>query len=133
MDSYKKQVCNIIQPFVDQIFLYTAFFSFLGQSFGCTHVAMRDGHSRMIIGYLSMEIKNPILIYEFLFRPTLLKYGLFDQLRVDHGTEFVLCNFVQELLSVYRYDQSRAPYRQTPSTKNYIIERFWPELNRLPH
>ncbi len=101
----------------------------IGQSFGCTHVAMRDGHSRMIVGYLSMEVKNPILIYQFLFRPVIMKFGLFDQLRVDHGTEFVLCNFVQALLSPYRFNQTRLPVRRTPSTKNYIIERFWPELN----
>ena len=45
-----------------------------------------------------MPIKNPILIYEHLFRPALMKYGLFDQIRMGHGREFVLCIFVQELL-----------------------------------
>ena len=62
----------------------------IGQTFGCTHVALIDGCSRMIVGYSSMPVKNPIIIYEFVFRPALIKYGLRNQLRVDHGREFVL-------------------------------------------
>lgn len=101
----------------------------IGQNFGCTHVAIIDGCSRMVCGYASMEVKNPILIYEFVFRPALIKYGLWDQLRVDHGQEFVLCIFIQELLKEYRHDKHRQPWRQTKSTQNNVIERFWPELN----
>ena len=70
------------------------------------------------------------LFYFFcLHRPLLLQYGLFDQLRVDHGTEFCLCIFVQELLKNRRGDTSRTPWRQTTSTKNYRAERLWPEEN----
>ena len=101
----------------------------LAQNYGCTHVAMIDGCSRMICGFASMEIKNPILIYEFEYRPALVHNGLWDQLRVDHGTEFFLCIFVQELLKEHRNNKHRAPWRQTTSTENYVIERFWPELN----
>lgn len=68
-------------------------------------------------------------IFFCLHRPLLLHYGLFDQLRVDHGTEFCLCIFVQELLKNRRGDTSRAPWRQTTSTKNYRAERLWPEEN----
>ena len=50
-------------------------------------------------------------------------------MRVDHGTEFCLCIFVQELLKNRRHDNSRAPWRQTTSTKNYRAERLWPEEN----
>lgn len=63
------------------------------------------------------------------YRPLLLQFGLFDQVRVDHGTEFCLCIFVQELLKNRRHDNSRAPWRQTTSTKNYRAERLWPEEN----
>jgi len=49
--------------------------------------------------------------------------------RVDHGTEFCPCIFVQELLKNRRHDNSRAPWRQTTSTKNYRAERLWPEEN----
>lgn len=71
-----------------------------------------------------------IIFFHFiLYRPLLLQYGLFDQVRVDHGTEFYLCIFVQELLKNRRYDNSRTPWRQTTSTKNYRAERIWPEEN----
>ena len=102
----------------------------IAQTYGCTHVALLDGCSRMICGFASMQVKNPILIYEFVFRPALLKFGcLWDQLRLDHGREFVLCIFVQDLLKYYRRNKQRAAWRQTASTDNYVIERFWPELN----
>ena len=64
------------------------------------------------------------------YRPLLIEYGLFEQLRVDHGTEFCLCIFVQELLKDYRYCQARLPWKQTTSTKNYRAERMWPEENQ---
>ena len=48
----------------------------IAQEYGCTHVTLIDGYSRMIRGYASMEIKNSILIYEYVFRPAILKYGL---------------------------------------------------------
>lgn len=70
------------------------------------------------------------LTYFFcLHRPLLLQYGLFDQLRVDHGTEFCICIFVQELLKNRRADTSRASWRQTTSTKSYRAERLWPGEN----
>ena len=49
---------------------------------------------------------------------------------MDHGREFVLCIFVQELLKRYRFSQRRLPWRQTPSTSNYVAERMWPEVNK---
>ena len=101
----------------------------IAQNFGCTHVALIDGCSRMICGYANMPVKNPILIYEFVFRPALVKYGLWNQLRLDHGLEFVLCIFVQETLKVYRRSQEKDPWKQTASTQNNVIERFWPEMN----
>ena len=101
----------------------------IGQRYGCTHVALIDGCSRMIVGYASMPVKNPIIIYEFVFCPALVKYGLWNQLRVDHGQEFVLCIYIQDLIKRYRYSEEKAPWRQTASTDNNVIERFWPELN----
>ena len=40
----------------------------LAQRFGCTEVAFIDGCSRYICGLITLPVKNPILIYEFLFR-----------------------------------------------------------------
>ena len=48
-------------------------------------------------------------------RPLLLEYGLWDQVRVDQGKEWVLMLFVQEQLADMRRDTSKAPHRQTTS------------------
>ena len=58
---------------------------------------MTDDCSRLVAGFASMPIKNPILIYEFVFRPAILKYGIWDQVRMDHGREFCLVIFVQQI------------------------------------
>lgn len=42
-------------------------------TFGMTRVYLIDGCSRFILGAVTMPIKNPILIYEDLFRPSLMK------------------------------------------------------------
>ena len=72
----------------------------VAQTFGMTYMYLIDS-SRFILGAVTMPIKNPILIYEHLFRPVLVKYGLFDQIRMDHERKFVLCIFVQEPLKGY--------------------------------
>ena len=71
-----------------------------------------------------MEVKNPILIYEYVFRPALLRYGLWEQLRVDHGQEFNLCIFVQDLLKDRRNVRNRQPWKQTPSTQIIPLKGF---------
>ena len=50
------------------------------------------------------------------FRLILVEYGLFDQIRVDHGKEWVLSLFVQEKLAHLRYSVVKPPHRQTTST-----------------
>ena len=55
------------------------------------------------------------------FRPILMEYGLFDQLRVDHGKEWVLSLYVQEKLAHLRYSVVKPPHRQTSSTLVYLI------------
>ncbi|KAK3737609.1 hypothetical protein QZH41_010509, partial [Actinostola sp. cb2023] len=55
--------------------------------------------------------------------------GLFDQIRVDHGKEFYLTLYMQEMLSQFRTNPRRDPHRQTQSKKNLRIERFWVEVN----
>ena len=54
--------------------------------FGCTHVLFVDGCSRLICRAITLSVKNPVLIYHYLFRPTvLIRYGLFDQIRMDRS------------------------------------------------
>ena len=90
---------------------------------------MIDGCSRLILGYTSIPMKNPILIYEYKFRPAVLKY-VWEQVRMDHGTEFALVIFIQRVLSWYRLERRRQPFKQTRSTENNVAERVWPEVNQ---
>ena len=65
------------------------------------HIVMIDGCSRLVAGFVSLHVKNPILIYEFLFRQALCKYGIWVQVRTDHGREFALVGFIPNVLSHY--------------------------------
>lgn len=48
-------------------------------------------------------------------RPAVLQNGMWDTVRVDHGKEFYLCLFMQELHADKRMDTSKAPYVQSTS------------------
>ncbi|TRZ03710.1 hypothetical protein DNTS_033003, partial [Danionella cerebrum] len=50
-------------------------------------------------------------------RPAVPTYGMWDQVRVDHGKEFYLTLFMQELLASHRHNQERRAYLQTSSTR----------------
>jgi hypothetical protein len=98
--------------------------------FGVTHVAAVDGYSRKIVGFITLPVKNNVEIYTHLFRPILLEHGLWDQIRVDHGREWVLSLFVQEQLATFRINCARPPHLQSTSTNNHIVERIWVEINK---
>ena len=53
----------------------------------------------------------------------MLQHGMWDQVRVDHGKEWTLLLFVQELLAHLRTNTNRAPHLQTTSKQvnNNII------------
>eukprot|EP00731_Ephydatia_muelleri_P015820 Em0009g244a len=84
--------------------------------FGVTHICAIDGYSGKIVQFVSMPVKNPVQIYQHLFRPILVNYGLFDQIRVDHSKEWTLSLFVQESLAHLRHSVQKPPHRQTSST-----------------
>lgn len=71
-----------------------------------------------IVGFITIPKKNPILIYRLLYQPILEQYGIWDQLRMDHGTEFAL------VTSPHRH-----PVLQSMSRQNHRAERIWPEIN----
>ena len=102
----------------------------IAQEYGCTHVALIDGCSRMICGYASMEVKNLVLIYEYVFRPAISKYGLWNQLRIYHGHEFSLCIFVQDL----QKELSLNYWRRALDANDLYTESYWTflELNWIP-
>ena len=91
---------------------------------------MIDGCSTLIVGYTSIPIKNPILIYEYVFRPAVSKYGVWEQVRMDHGREFALVIFIQQVLSCCRLEGRKQSFKQTRSTENNVAERMWPEVNQ---
>ena len=101
----------------------------IGQDYECTHIVLNDGCSRLVAGFVSLHMKNPILIYKFVFRQALRKYGIWEQVRTDHGREFTLVGFIQNVLSRYRLEGTSTAYKQTTSTENNVAERFWPEVN----
>ena len=136
-DAYEARTRDLLErtnpvPYVSPYFGYKCHFDQnekIGQHYGCTNVAVIDGCSRLVAGFASMPIKNPILIYEFIFRPAILKYGIWDHVRVDHGRQFCYVMFVQQIISYLRADVRRAPFKHTTSTDNNVAERFWPEVN----
>lgn len=107
--------------------------------YGVTHVAAVDGYSGMIVGFVTMPLKNPILIYDQLYRFVITvaclgmyfseavasyrcrviarQFGLWDQLRVDHGREWCLMLHVQERLATQRYNTDRRPFLASSSTQ----------------
>ena len=99
--------------------------------YGVTYVLARDGYSGKIVAGAVMARKNNKVIYDQVYRPLLLQFGLWDQIRVDHGKEFNVILYIQEQLrKAGRGDQAIAPYVQSTSTYNHIIERVWVELNK---
>ncbi|KAF6729617.1 hypothetical protein FQA47_009416 [Oryzias melastigma] len=97
--------------------------------FGVTHVLAVDGYSSKIVAHATMPVKNNLVIYEEVYRSSVINHGMWDQLRVDHGREFYLSLYIQEKLSGHRHNINRSPYLQTTSSKNLRVERIWPEVN----
>ena len=98
--------------------------------YGVTYVLARDGYSGKIVGWAVMSRKNNAIIYNDVYRMCSMEYGLWDQLRVDHGREFYLTLYIQEKLRACHGDPNILPYIQTTSTQNHIIERVWVEVNQ---
>ena len=98
--------------------------------YGVTHVIAVDGFSRKIVGMITLPVKNAVAIYNTLFGPLLQSVGLWQQVRVDHGTEFALVLTVQQHLADHRLWQDRHPALQSTSRQNHRVERLWPEVNQ---
>ena len=62
---------------------------------------------------------NQLYIYKFhnnvlnFHRPVLGNYDIWDQLRIDGGSEFTLTSNMQEFYSEFRNDKTRVPVRAT--------------------
>ena len=51
----------------------------------------------------------------FFHRPVLENYGIWDQLRIDGGSEFTLISKMQEFYREFRNGKTRVPVRVTKS------------------
>ena len=69
---------------------------------------MLDGTKRVKTLFYSISLS-------LINRPSVLEYGMWDQIRVDHGNEFYLLLYVQEKMANYRTNTGRAPFIQTMS------------------
>uniref|UniRef100_A0A1X7U0L1 Integrase core domain-containing protein n=1 Tax=Amphimedon queenslandica TaxID=400682 RepID=A0A1X7U0L1_AMPQE len=98
--------------------------------FGIVHILAIDGFSRKIVGLIIILRKNPIDFYNALYRPLLLTEGIWEQIRVDHGTEFCMIGKVQQHISQYRNRTRRLPFLQNTSHCNHRVERLWVEVNQ---
>ena len=58
------------------------------------------------------------------FRPMTQKFGIWDQLRVDGGKEFVLISHSQEVFQTYRNNKDRLPFKATKSTEVSYFDFF---------
>ena len=92
-------------------------------------------YSGKIVAFVTMPVKNNVEIYTHVYRydyctclymhcntnfhfydrELCLQYGLWDQIRVDHGKEFYLMLYVQEKLSEFRRNTTIAPHMQSTS------------------
>ena len=93
--------------------------------YGLTYFIARDGYSGKIVGAATMSIKNNLVIYDKVYRAAVLEYGLWDQVRVDHGREFYLMFFIQENLREQRGNPDVSPYQQTSSQKKIMLLRVF--------
>lgn len=103
--------------------------------YGCVVVLSIDGHSGFLVSGCVMPVKNNMAIYDHVYCKAVRDYGLWDQIVVDCGREFVLSLFIQDHLQLHRVSadgspSSRLPYRQIKSTENNRIERIWVEVNQ---
>ena len=79
---------------------------------------------------ITIPMKNPIAIYNTLMKPLLETEGMWEQVRLDHGTEFTLVVTVQQHLAFRQLRQTRhLPVLQSMSRQNHRVERMWPEVN----
>ena len=83
--------------------------------YGVTHVVAIDGFSRKIVAMITIPIETPVTIYHTLMKPSLETEGLWQQVRVDHGTEFCLITTVQQHLAGHWIRQTRHPVLQSTS------------------
>ena len=54
-------------------------------------------------------------------RPIVMQYGLWDQIRVDQGREWILMLHVQEKFAEFRHNATCAPHLQSTSKQVWAL------------
>ena len=79
-------------------------------------------------GLPRMPVKNLILIYEFVFRLSLVSYGIWEQIKIDHEKEVCLTIFVWKNNSWCKHHQLETVWQTEFDLKLifvYIIRLNW--------
>jgi hypothetical protein len=97
--------------------------------FGCILVGAIDGYSGMLLSYFTIHRKNAVSVCQ-MYRELCAQYEIWDQVRVDHGNEFMLMLYMQFKLQDLKYNLDRKPFVQTTSRMNRVVERTWHEINQ---
>ena len=80
---------------------------------------------------ITIPVKNSVAIYHTLMQPLLHQYGLRQQVRTDHGTEFALIGSDCTAVSSTTSTMARSfPCPAEHITPNHRVERMWPEVNQ---
>ena len=69
--------------------------------FNCLLVGAIDGFSGKLLSYFTIHRKNCINVCP-MYREICIKHGVWDQIRVDYGTEFMLMLYLQHKLQEFR-------------------------------
>ena len=79
----------------------------------------------MYSGQYDLNLFFALLHTEYVIRPSFIKYGIWDQIRIDHGLEWILSLYIQEMIAHWRTNTSRAPHLQTSSKLVSILYSFF--------
>ena len=77
--------------------------------YGVVHVLAVDGYSCKIVRFITLPRKKSYCNTSIPVSPHFLRYGVWQQLRMDHGTEFALVSTVQQLFAHMRVPCDRHP------------------------
>lgn len=82
--------------------------------FNCLLVGAIDGFSGKLLSYFTIHRKNCVNVCQ-MYREICIKHGVWDQIRVDYGNEFMLMLYLQHKVQEFRNNKDRRPFVQTSS------------------
>jgi hypothetical protein len=89
-----------------------------------------DGFSGKLLSYFTIHRKNCINVCQ-MYREICIKHGVWDQIRVDYGTEFMLMLYLQHKLQEFHFNTKRRPFVQTSSRMVSLTVLFMKNLCQI--